>query len=148
MEDDAFTDALREAMTISRRPSSRVRSPDETGPSGSSNSITSDTSPPLRPASLPHIHSSGSGSGQAKVDRVILILSLGYVENFIPLNQLYLSYSTRFSTPSNTDPHASSLTDEDTDQHIAAYRPNASVNTTVRGLLRQLNRVDGKTTWK
>ena len=85
MEDDAFTDTLRETMTVSRRASSRIRSPDEASPSGSSNStLTSDTTPPPCPTLLPHIHPSGSGSEHAKTDRVILISFLWYIKKFIP----------------------------------------------------------------
>ena len=57
-EDDAFTDTLREAMSISRRASSRVRSTDEASSSGSSNStLASDTAPPPVSTLLPHIYS-------------------------------------------------------------------------------------------
>ena len=134
---------------MSRRASSRVRPPDEPGPSASSNSITSDTSPPpLHPALPPHIHSSGSDSDQAKVDRVIHTVPRAHRKLHTLRTNFIFPTRLDFPPPSNADSHTSNSTDEDNDWHIAAYLPTTSVNATVRGLLRQLDRVDGKTTRK
>ena len=152
IEGDAFADTLREAMTVSRRASSRVRSSNEAGPSGTSTStLTSDTAPPpFRPALLSHVHSD-SGSEQAEINRAILISSLEHIENSLHTLRANFIFPTRLDLhqPSNTGSHASSPTGEDTDW--VAYLPITSVNGAVfdfvrdvRGLSRQLDSFDGK----
>ena len=53
MEDEALADAIREVMTASRRTGSRIRSPDEAGPSGTfTPPLTSDIVPPPSDSTL------------------------------------------------------------------------------------------------
>ena len=82
-EDDAFTDTLREAMSISRRASSRVRSTAkpvlQEAPI-----LPSHRTPRLLPFLLYYLISTPPVLSQhAKIDRVILISSLGYIKNSI-----------------------------------------------------------------
>ena len=70
--DEAFVDTLREAMAASRRAGSRIRSPEEAGPSGSSSStLASDIgSSSTASASFPHTHSEAE---RLEIDHAILL---------------------------------------------------------------------------
>jgi hypothetical protein len=154
VEDSAFADALREAITASRT-GSRVRAPDEVGPSGSSSStLMSNIAPsPSVSTLLPQAHPSGSDTEQAEIDRAVLMSTIEHVENDLHTLQANFAFPPQLDCHllSNTDYHASSSTDEDTHGDIVAYLPTTPENSTVlrfvrdlRGLLRQLGRVDSK----
>ena len=155
VEDGAFADALREAITASRRAGSRLRTLDEAGPSGSSSSTIMPNIAPSPSVStlLPQAHPSGSDSEQAEIDRAILMSSIEHVENSLHTLQANFIFPPQLDChlPSNTDSHASSSTDEDTQGDIAAYLPTTPANSTVlrfvqdlRGLLRQLGHIDSE----
>jgi len=156
IKDEALEDAIREAITASRRTDSRIGSPDEAGPSGTFTPLlTSDILPPPPSGStlLSWTHPSGSDSEQAEIDHAILVSSIERIENILHTLQANFVFPTRFDypLPSETDSHVSgaSATDEDTNGYIAAYPPTTPVNSTVlnfvrelRGLLRQLDHVN------
>jgi hypothetical protein len=155
VEDGAFADALREAITASRRAGSRLRVPHEAGPSGSSSStLMSNIAPsPSVSALSPQVHPSGSDSEQAEIDHAILMSTIEHVDNSLHTLQAHFIFPTQldFHLPPNTDSRASSLTDEDTHGDIVAYLPTTPANSTVlyfvrdlRGLLRQLGHIDSK----
>ena len=155
MEDDAFADAIRQAMATSRWTGSHVRSPNEAGPSGSSTStLTSNIALPLSSSTLlPRPHPPGSDSEQAEIDHAILMSSLEHIENSFHALRANFTFPTRLDCrmPSDTDSHASSINDEDVNGYIAAYLPTTPANSTVfnfvrdlRGLLRQLDHVDSE----
>ena len=146
MEDDDFAVSLQEAMAASRRTSSRVPSPDEAGPSGSS---TSD----IEPASLSQTHPSRSDAEQAEIDHAILMSSIEHIENtFHTLRENFIfPIRLDYRLPSDTNSYVSSpsSTDEDANRYIATYLPTTPANLTVlhfvrdlRELSRQLGRVN------
>jgi len=155
MEDEALADAIREAITASRRTGSRVRSPDEAGPSGTFNPpLTSDIAPPPSDSTLlSRTHPSGSDSEQAEIDHAIIVSSIEHIENTLHTLRVNFVFPTRLDChlPSNSDSHVSSTsaTDEDTNGYITAYLPTTPANSTVlnfvrelRGLLHQLDHVN------
>ena len=153
MGDEAFVDTLREAMAASRRAGSRIRSPEEAGPSGSSSStLASDiTSTSTTSASFPHTHHFISEAERAEISHAILLSSIERVEN--ALHDL----QTNFTFPTHLDYHLPSNfshlnpVDEENAGSIATYLPTTSRNSIVfnfvrelRGLLRQLDHLDSK----
>lgn len=155
MEDEIFADALREAMTASRRAGCRVRSPDEAGPSGSSAStLTLDVAPfPSKSTSLPQTHPSASDSEQAEINHAILMSTIEHIEYSLHALRANFTFPIQldFHLPLNADPRASSPINEDINGYITTYLPATSANSTVsnfirdlRGLLRQLDNVDSR----
>lgn len=154
-EEDTFADTLREAMMASRRADSRIRSPDEAGPSGSSASTPmSDTAPsPLSPASLPRGYPSDYDSEQAEISHAILMSSIEHIENALLTLRANFTFPTRLDCrmPPTIDSPTSSPTDEDANAYIVACLPTTTANSIVlkfvqdlRGLLLQLDQVDSK----
>lgn len=150
-EDDAFVASLQEAMKASRRTGSRVSSPYEAGPSGSS---AADIVPPTSgSALLSQTHPPAYDSEQAEIDRAILKSSIEHIENTFHALRTNFVFPTQLDChpPSDADSHVltSSSSDEDTSKNVAAYLPATSANSTVlnfvrdlSGLLRQLDRVN------
>jgi len=132
-EDDGFVASLQEAMAASRRTSSRVPSPDEPGPSGSS---PSDGPPPSGSALLSRTHPSGSDTEQAEIDHAILMSSIEHIEN------TFHTLRANFTFPTQLDCHlsdpSSGSTDEDTNRYIAVYLPTTAANLTVLHFVRDL----------
>ena len=143
-------DTLREAMAASRRAGSRIRSPEEAGPSGSSSStLASDIgSSSTASASFPHTHSEAE---RLEIDHAILLSSIERVEN--ALHDL----QTNFTFPAHLDYHLPSNfipldpANEENAGSIATYLPTTSRNSIVfnfvrelRGLLRQLDHLDSE----
>jgi len=156
VEDEAFADILREAITASRRAGSHFRSLDEPGPSGSSTSTsTSDIVPSSSSPSLqPHTHSPGSESEQAEIDHAILMSSIEHIENSFHTLQANFTFPTRldFYLPCDTDARASGPSAGELGAgRIAAYLSTTPANSTVLnfvqdlcGLLHRLHHVDCK----
>ena len=154
-EDDTFADTLREVMMASRRVDSRIRSPDEAGPSGSTALTLSPNvaPPPFGSNSPPQTYPSASDSEQAEIDHAILMSSIEHIENAFLALRANFAFPARLDCrmPSNIDPHVPNPTGGDANGYIAAYLPTTHTNSIVldfvqglRGLLLQLGHVDTK----
>jgi len=154
-EDETFAEVLRGVMAASMGADSRILSPDEAGPSGSS-ALTvppNATPPPLGSTSPPQTYPSGSGSEQAEIDHAILVSSIERIENTLLALQANFTFPARLDCrmPSNTDLRVSDPTEGDANGYIAEYLLTTPANSTVldfvqalRGLLLQLGHVDTK----
>ena len=154
-EDEAFADTLRESITASRKSGSRVRSPSEAGPSGSSSStLTLDiASSSTTSASTSQARHFFSEAERAEIDHAILLSSIEHVENAFHTLRTNFTFPTRLDhhLPPNPNLLAFDPIDEDNTGSIATYLPTTSRNSVVfdfvrqlRGLLEQLGHLDSK----
>ena len=154
-EDEVFADMIREAIATSRRMGSRVRSPDEAGPSGSvtPSPTTYITPPPSSSVSLSRAHPSVCDPEQAEIGRAILMSSIENIENS------FHTLRTNFVFPAQLDCHLSpgagsstlntSPIDGETGEYPMVYLRTTPANSVVldfvrglRALLRQLDRIN------